>query len=331
MVQPRRSRFPHWLAAAAALFAGCEDRSAPPPASSPSIVTCGGVPRVAPAPAAVDALCPPRVGRLDKSLVPECSGFVASRKFPGVYWALNDSGDRARIVAVNAFGETVRPASAANYAGLSVTGAKNTDWEAVALDGAGRLILGDFGNNLSRRRDLCLYVVPSEPDPRRDTATAPARRVPFYFVDQAKFPDPKKNHDAEAMFCHAGSVYVFTKHWSDTASELHRVDMTAPENEPRPTTLVASFEARGMVTDAAVSPDSRRLAVLTYTGLWVFSLPADARAHPLSGKALFRPLAMPLSSWQVEAVAFTDDDTLLVGSEEGDLYSVRVSDLAAAK
>lgn len=294
-------------------------------------MTSSGVPRVAPVPSAIDALRPTSAGRLDKSLVPECSGFAASRRFPGLYWTLNDSGDSARIVAVNALGETVRPAPAAGrYAGVRVEGAKNVDWEALVVDREGRLIIADIGNNLSRRRDLCLYVVSAEPDPRRETVTARARRVPFRYVDQDKFPDPKKNHDAEAVFCHGGAFYVLTKHWTDTETALHRVDLSAPENEPRPTTLVATFDARGMVTDAAVSPDGRRLAILTYTGLWVFALPEAPGAHPLSGRALFRPLAMPLSSWQIEAVTFTDNDNLLLACEEGDLFSVRLSDLAPA-
>ncbi len=273
------------------------------------------------------------MGKLDKNLVPECSGLAASKRFPGVFWTLSDSGDAPRIVAVNAYGDTVRPAEDnGGYTGIHVSGAKNVDWEALVVDPSGGLIIGDFGNNLSRRQDLCLYVVPSEPDPRKDVSTVKARRVPFRFVDQAEFPDPKKNHDVEAMFCHDGGVYVFTKHWTDTDSELHRVDMTANETTPRPTTLIATFAALGMVTDAAVSPDGRRLAVLTYTGLWVFALPPrGSMANPISGKALFRPLGMLLRSWQIEAVSFADDDTLLVGCEEGDLYKVQVSDLGPAR
>lgn len=320
------------LAAFATGLAGCDDDRGRLPASGAKVVGASSeVPVVAPATPRLDPLRPPCVGRMDTSLIRECSGFAASKKYPGVYWTLSDSGDGARIFAINALGETVPNVAGKKFAGIRVTGAKNVDWESLAVDGAGRLIIGDFGDNLSGRRDLCLYVLDTEPDPARAAGTVKARRVPLRYCDRVKVPEPAKNHDGEAMFCHRGAVYVFTKHWSDAASTLHRVDMTAGENEPKPTTLVARFESRGMVTDAAVSPDGRRLAVLTYTGVWVFALPANDAEHPLSGRALYRPLVFPLTSWQVEAIAFTDDETLLIGNEEGDLYRVRLSDLAPAQ
>lgn len=289
------------------------------------VVGADGVPKISPDIAPVDALRPEKIGKLNRNVVPECSGLSASVRSPGVFWALSDSGDTARIVAIHADGSSVAYPEDAKSGGVIVSGAENVDWEAIAVDRNGRMIIGDIGNNLSARRDLCLYVVDTEPDPAAHY-TRKARRVPFHYADQREFPEKAKNHDAEAMFCHRGSVYVFTKHWSDKESVLHRIDMTA-STESRPTEVVARFDANGMVTDAAVSPDGRRLAVLTYTGIWIFNLPQDSVRHPLSGRALYRPLAFPLTSWQVEAVSFIDDETLLIGSEEGDLYKVRLTEL----
>lgn len=320
------------VALAAAGFSGCDDNRAHPPAAPVEVV--GGVaklPVVAPRIPRVDPLRPPKVGRLDSGLIREGSGLAASKRHPGLFWTLSDSGDSARIFAVDTEGATAPNSAGAGFSGISVTGAKNVDWEALLVDDARRLIIGDIGNNSSSRRDLCLYVLPSEPDPSRDTATVAARRVPFYFADQKAFPDKSKNHDAEAMFCFGGEVYVLTKEWGATGSVLHRVDMSAPANSPRPTTPVCRLESHGMVTDAAVSPDKRRLAILTYTGVWVFRLPAPGSGHPLSGAASYRPLVFPLTSWRVEAVTFTDDETLLISGEEADLYRVRLSELAATE
>lgn len=326
---------PKWfgflLASSLALLPGCDDGRGRVPAAAAKVVgVAAEAPLVAPVIPRLDPLRPPCVGRLDTALIRECSGFAVSRKYPGVIWTLSDSGDGAHIFAVNASGDTVPNAAGSKFAGIRVPGARNVDWESMAFDSAGRLIIGDFGNNRSDRRNLCLYVLDTEPDPARAVETVNPRRIPFRYCDQDKFPDTTKNHDGEAMFCHRAGVYVFTKHWADKDSTLHRVDMTAGEKEPKPTTLVARFKSHGMVTDASVSPDGRRLAVLTYTGVWVFMLPANDTDHPLSGRALYRPLVFPLTSWQVEAIAFTDDETLLVGNEEGDLYRVRLSDLAPA-
>ncbi len=319
------------MAVSAFVTTGCDDGPGRVPASGAKVFGASiEAPLVAPVMPKLDSLRPPCVGRLDTTLIRECSGFAVSTKYPGVLWTLSDSGDSARIFAVNASGDTVPNVAGAKFAGIRVPGVRNVDWESLALDSAGRLLIGDFGNNLSARRDLCIYVLDAEPDPARVVGSVKPRRIPFRYCDQDKLPDPKKNHDGEAMFCHRGGVYVFTKHWSDTASTLHRVDMTAGEKEPKPTTLVARFESHGMVTDASVSPDGRRLAVLTYTGVWVFALPVNDTDHPLSGRVLYRPLVFPLTSWQVEAIAFTDDETLLIGNEEGELYRVRLSDMAPA-
>lgn len=335
MVNPFRVARPGFAALIAAgvfAVAGCDDGAARAPVSGAKVVTAvSGLPVVAPVIPKYDPLRPAIIGRLDKALIAECSGFVRSKKYPGVFWTFSDSGDTARIFAVDTTGATVPNAAGAKFSGIRVTGAKNTDWESITLDGSGRLIIGDFGNNLSNRRDLCLYVLPAEPDPARDTTTARARRVPFYYADQKAFPDRMKNHDGEAMFAVGDAVYVFTKEWSATGSVLHRVDMSAPENSPRPTKPVCRFESHGMVTDAAVSPDGTRLAILTYTCVWVFKLPAAGDGHPLSGSALYRPLTFPLNSWQVEAISFIDNESLLIGNEEADLYRVRLSDLAPTR
>lgn len=306
----------------AAVLTGCDDPTSatPPPARS------GTVPTVAQEVPKLDALTPMCIGKLDTRLIRECSGFAASRRRPGVFWTFSDSGDIARIIAIREDGTTVKPSSASNYAGIKVTGAENHDWEAAAIDGSGRLILGDFGNNSSGRKKLCLYVV-DEPDPAGDLATAKARRVPFHYCDQPVIPDPKKNHDAEAMIAWRGGVYVLTKHWSDLESDLHRIDMTATEAESKPTTHIARFRSGGMVTDAAVSPSGKRVAVLMYTGLWVFE-PGESAPHPLSGRVFYRPLTFALTSWQAEAIAFADESTLLIGNEEGDLYRVGFEELS---
>lgn len=312
------------VALLAVLACGCDERLAAPevvPASGTPALVVKAVPKL-------DALVPAFVGRMDKTLIRECSGLAAARKYPGVFWTFSDSGDTARLFAIRADGSVVKPDGVANYAGVKVSGAENHDWEAACVDESGRLLLGDIGNNTSSRKKLCLYVLPREPDPRREQVTLQARRVPFHYCDQTEIPDPRKNHDGEAMFSWRGDVYVLTKHWTDHRTELHRIDMAATEDGSRPTALVARLDVGGMVTDAALSPSGRRLAILTYTGLWVFDLTVVPGAHPLSGAAFFRPLVFPLTSWQVEAVAFSDESTLLIGNEEGDLFRVDFAELS---
>jgi len=283
-----------------------------------------------PAVTRTDPLTLTQVGTVDHQAVPECSALIASPTQERLFWALSDSDGPVRLVPIRPSGLVALPAGVApvfggkRYVGVDIVGARNLDWEALAADGAGNLIIGDVGNNLSRRRELVLYLVP-EPQVGA-TSAAPARRLTFAWPDQTEFPDPELSHDCEAIFWYKGRLHLLTKHRRDTLSRLWRAEIPASANRAY-LTLVGAFDAHGMVTDASLSPDGRRLAVLTYRMLWVFDLAAKPD-NPLAAPALARPIDPPVGQWQLEGCAWTDNDTLLLGSEQGGLFRVRLSDLA---
>ncbi|MDR3228212.1 MAG: hypothetical protein LBT53_02195, partial [Puniceicoccales bacterium] len=180
----------------------------------------------------------------------------------------------------------------------------------------------------NRRRDLGLLIFP-EPNPRAATTAAP-RRIAVRHAAQTEFPDPKKRFDCESLFVWGGAVHTFTKRRSDTWTVLCKLRMesaTAGVFEP-----VAAFDSNGMVTDAAVSPDGRRLAVLTYHCLWMFELPAAgagtaattaAPQNPLAGGAVwYRRLKFPADNWQAEGLAFSDARHVLIATEQGGLFTL---------
>lgn len=264
-------------------------------------------------------------GRLLKSVLPECSGLWASPSMPGVFWAVSDHGPSPRLIPVRADGAFPEHAGAP-WTGVAIAGASRTDWEAVTGEPGGRMVLADVGNNLSLRKELQLYVLQ---EPGRGTTKAAARRIAFSWPDQTVFPDPELAHDCEAAFMRHGRLYLMTKHRRDTLSDLWRLEI--PEAGDRATPVkVGRLDALGMVTDASVSPDGRRLAVLTYRFLWVFDLPAEGEAF-FSGRASGSALSPPLLSWQLEACAWADDATLLLASEQGDLFRLPVSSLTEVK
>jgi len=258
-------------------------------------------------------------GALDRRLVPECSGLVASRRTDRLIWAVSDSGAAPRLMPVRPSGLPFAPAAT----GVTVTGAANLDWEAITTDDRGNLVIGDVGNNLSRRRELHLYIVP-EPEPT-DAATAPVRRLAFSWPDQTQYPDPEQRHDCEAMFWHKGRLHLLTKHRRDTLTTVWRAE-PAPGSDRAYLTQLGAFEARGMVTDASVSPDGRWLAVLTYRLLWVIDLSGKPE-NPLGGPAHARALAPPAGQWQLEGCAWSDDATIHLGSEEGALFRVPLGEV----
>ena len=254
----------------------------------------------------------------------EPSGLVKSRLWPDVFWAHNDSGDIPRIFPVHRDGR-IYPAERYGAAhGVHIPDAVNVDWEDITTDDEGHLIIGAFGNSdKNDRRDLCLYYI-FEPHPSVGQ-TSVVRKVFFAYPDQTEWPSPVRNFDAEALFFAHGHVYILTKHRSDTGTTLYRLDSTEPHRINRLTKL-ASFDTRGQVTGADASPDGRRLAVLTYTGVWVFD--AKEKEQWFDGTVRW----IPTEDDEAEGIAL-DGDTLIISADEGDgdLYELPIARLAVVR
>jgi hypothetical protein len=255
-------------------------------------------------------------GKIDPSLVVECSGLVQSLRYQGVFWALGDSGSGAVIAPV-----TARGSLAPGWDGpVRVEGWKNYDWEDLALDGRGNLIIADVGNNRGRRKQLMLHFVP-EPKPGVSAVT-PTRTLRVHYEDQQV---PSEDYDCEAVFCVDDRIFFLTKRHSDGHTVLYRLagDSTRRSN---PLRRVSSFDIGGMVTAADVSPDGKSVAVLTYTAVWVFDY--DRRKGDIFGG---RARKSPFFAWQSEALAFDGNDSLVVANEQGQLFRLSLSDFAAVR
>lgn len=254
-------------------------------------------------------------GYIELDDISESSGIEKSDRYTDTYWTLNDSGDRARIFALHSSGKIIKPQSIGEYHGIEIEGATNEDWEDLALDGRGNMYIADFGNNLSIRDDLTIYVI-SEPDPKKTLKTQVLRKIRFRYPDQVEFPPDNFNFDAEALFWDGVYLNLLTKHRSDTLTKLYRFDQTDPATV-NVLTLVDSFDVQGMVTAADVSNDGSLLAVLTYNYLWLFELSKKLGGRLLSGKK-FR---FPIMAGQCEGVCFAGEN-IIITNEERDIYTI---------
>ena len=86
--------------------------------------------------------------------------------------------------------------------------------------------------------------------------------------------------------------------------------------------MVDSFEIGGMVTAADTSPDGKKVAVLTYTALWVFDY--DRASGSIFRRGVRRT---PIFAWQAEAVAWDGNDSLVIGNESGQLFRVALASM----
>jgi hypothetical protein len=283
----------------------------------------------------------------------ESSGIVASRQFEDVYWTHNDSGDEARIFAIRADGSLVKPDWDDDYEGLILNDAVNIDWEDIALDNQGNLIIGACGNNGNARRDLAIYILP-EPNPIAVNRARALKRITIAWPDQKDYPPAKefRNFDCEAVFFAHGAVHFISKHRSDTSCKLYRLNSptSSDDIEKQPwyfgfhedrvyqPELLFEFninenqpEWAGMVTAADCSVDENRLAILNYNSIWIFESADPSNESRESDWFGGRVLWLPIDLNQCEAVCFDGSDNLLISNEQRDIFRLSIADMIEMK
>lgn len=265
-----------------------------------------------PAPRIEENLPPPGLaGRMPAAALPESSGLVRSVKHAGVFWTLNDSGNPPHVFAINVQGKMLRD--------VEVPGASNVDWEDLALDPQGRLLVGDFGNNARNRKVVVLYRIP-EPDPNDAQQQVPnAEKILF------KLPDDCGPQDIEALVTRGTDAYVFTKERERT--RCYRLPLPEKVDPAKKEPLTAEFagetRAFGTITAADLSPDGRHLALLTYNAVWVGELPVPDAAKDGEAPKPPAPL-LPFTSLvrkrgialgQCEGIAWSGTDLVLTNEK----------------
>lgn len=270
-------------------------------------------------PQARPALEAVQIASLADNRVRESSGLVASLRNPGVLWTHNDSGDDAYVYATDMSGRAL--------ARFLVTGAKNVDWEDIAIGpGPGdqpALYIADLGDNDRKRTDICIYRV-TEPEVDRaktrvEGETMLAQRFPV------RYPDGK--HDAEALVVHptTGEILIITKEDSgrsgvytyplplrrDTVVTLERVRTFEFVNP----LIVRGYPVGKLATAADVSHDGRFMVVRSYTDAFEWTVPPGQK---LADAVKSTPRALPVP-WlgQFEAICYTPDAKFLLTTCEG--------------
>ena len=240
-----------------------------------------------------------RVGKLTQGIL-ESSGLCAAPE-AGTYFTFGDDGQQPTVWRVDATGQQV---------GEFTLGAPNHDWESLSRDNSGNYYMGDCGNNGSDRQNLAILRF-------RPAAPSQVGKINFKYPDQTEFPPSKKerNFDCEASLWHAGQVYLFTK---DRATQSTCKVYAVPETPGSYTAkLVTKLAIPGEVTDATLSPDGHRLVLLARQELFIL----DGASWADILKATPRHVSLQ-GAGQTEGAAFKDQDTLLITTEQGDVYEL---------
>lgn len=222
--------------------------------------------------------------RMSDPRITESSGLALSRAHPHTVWTVNDSGDAARVFAVDTrTGATV---------GVRTFDAPVRDVEALTITPQGRMLVADIGDN-GRSREVVRVFWFDEPALGQTTGGWSSWELAY----------PDGPHDAESLAVHpvTGQVVIVTK-----ASEGAGV-YALPANPSRQgvNRLTRLGPAPDTATDAVFLPDGSALMVRGYFSLHRL----DARTWRETARAV-----LPLQP-QGESLSLAPGGGLLVGSE----------------
>lgn len=263
-------------------------------------------------------------GPITDPALTEISGIHVGVRNPGIWWVHNDSGDTARVFALDGAG-----AVRGTY---SLTGASAVDWEDIAVvagttPGSGTIYAADIGDNPLTRTELQLYRVAEPAVP----ATGPAATEALGGVEILHLTYPDGPHDAETLMVDpiTGDVVVVTKLLFGGTVGVYRAagplaagsttQLTKVDDLTYPSGLANS------VTGGDVSADGKAVVIRTYGAVRVYNrVPANALWTAFRSAPCNAPLP---SEGQGEAVSFNPGASALVTVSEGTGQTLHISSL----
>ena len=235
----------------------------------------------------------------------------------GRLWTHNDSGGKPILYALDTTTfEVVQKVTLSN--------AKNKDWEDVCTDGK-TVFVGDFGNNNGNRKNLRIFTFPLSAIPDEGDASVTVDSIRFSFGDQTNFEKRRYEHDfdCEAMFTSEDYLYLLSKGWETGTTRLYRLPK-APGNYVAE--VVNGFDSQGLITGADYDRENRILVVVGYVkSIWkpfmyiIFDF--DEAGVKLSNHRFEMP------QWvgaQTEGICFFDDGRCYVSAETSPSMTSRV-------
>jgi len=186
------------------------------------------------------------------------------------------------------------------------------DWEDLTKDNQGNIYIGDTGNNNNKRTHLKIYKL-------RQGNPDQVSTIEFEYADRKAGTADKSNYefDCEALFWHRSKLYLITKDRDTGAiAKLYELPDKQGKHEAR---YISRYEVNAPVTAADISPDGKTLLLLSKGALHLF---------PANGSADFFKSSMKTYNLgkvgQTEGAVFKDNKTVLITSEDGNLYTFKI-------
>ncbi len=233
-------------------------------------------------------------GTVESGMLGEISGIAASRKNSDVLWVHNDSGDSARVYAMDGEGK--------HLGVYQLSGVSARDWEDMSI-GAGPakdkeyLYLGDIGDNSAVRGSIVVYRVE---EPMVDWGQAAVSET-LGGVESLRLQYPDGARDAEVLIVDPATrdLYIVSKR--ETYSRIYVA------RYPQSTDSITVMEYKGQLpwgwtTGGDASVDGSLVVVRRYTTASVWRRTAEMELwEAFGGQECVVPI---VSEPQGEAICF---------------------------
>ena len=269
------------------------------------------------------------LGLIQNKQITESSGLALSTRDPNVLWTHNDSGDVARIFALDLKGRHL-----GEFIIEDETFHDVEDIVAYEYEGKHRLLIGDIGDNNKKRKSGKLYVI-KEPKLKKEHASKPttisvSRKFKYHYEDGPQ------DCESLAIDPRTRTVYFVEKNriWdNDHVATIYKMPWPKKSDDETPIAkaigsmsfplegamTIAQARAQGtipfMTTASDMSRDSTRFVVQTYTVAYEY-LRTEGQSWADAFKKAPRRLSMPRRR-QGESVCYsTDGKSLYLTSEK---------------
>lgn len=249
----------------------------------------------------ISASSPEVICELTDPRLTEISGMAPSQLHSGVMWVHNDSGDKARLYAVQlsncaVVGElALRDVSARDFEGL-----------AAGVDAQGRPVLwvGDIGDNRDSWSDVSIYRI-REPKKLGKTS-AQVQRYRFTYEDRP--------HNAETILADPDSqqLWIVTKQMA--SGSIYALPKKLRKSGINTAKKIGS--ATGLITDGAIKADGTTFVLRDYFDAQFF--------RGLPEGVVDEKIDLP-GQPQGEAIAWLPGENAVVIASEGDNRLIRVN------
>jgi hypothetical protein len=260
----------------------------------------------------IDTLKPQTlIPELDNELI-EISGLLI---YDELFWGFNDSGGKNKIYGFNLNGEIEKE--------IEIKDAKNNDWESITQDDK-NIYIGDFGNNMGSRENLCIYKIKKKDIQNKKTQKIDSQKIEIKYAEQTQFIHLPQTtvFDCEAMTEFKGSLYIFSKNWKEYTTAVYKIPTKKGKYS---LSAIDTFNVNGLITGADVSPDKTQLALVGYKNyqsfIWLFSDFTDDNFFKGSSKYFH---LHETGNAQTEGICYRDNKTLLVSCEQTKAFKQQV-------